>query len=331
MLADAPGFPGSAQQSPLEIEIGIESGIVVEAHSEWSDFDFDSDRDFEERDSRVRGGALLDRRPAGCPTVIVANLYRRSRSVRDLTTLSVAVALTIGAACAAADEAQIAVAANFTAPMKAIIAAFEQQSGHTVKASYGSTGKLYAQIKNGAPFEALLAADQKRPTLLEEEGAAEPGTRFTYAIGTLVLWSAEPGAVDDGPALLEAGDFNRLAIANPKLAPYGEASIETLEALGVKDAVEPKLVMGENIAQTYQFVDTGNAALGFVALSQVTQDGRIGKGSGWIVPGDLHAPIKQDAVTLKRGKDNPAVIGLLAFLKGEEAAAIIHDYGYGTE
>jgi molybdate transport system substrate-binding protein len=235
------------------------------------------------------------------------------------------------AGAAVAGEGQIAVAANFTAPMKQIIAAFEEQTGHSIKASYGSTGKLYAQIKNGAPFEALLAADQKRPTLLEEEDIALPGSRFTYAVGTLVLWSAEPDFVNDGPAVLQAGDFNKLSIANPKLAPYGEASIETLTALGVETALEPKLVMGENIAQTYQFVDTGNAQVGFVALSQVMRDGEISKGSGWIVPADMHRPIRQDAVILERGKDNPAIIELMDYLKGEKAGAIIHSFGYDTE
>lgn len=230
-----------------------------------------------------------------------------------------------------AAEAQIAVAANFTAPMKAIIDIFEEDTDHEVKASYGSTGKLYAQIKNGAPFEALLAADQKRPELLEEEGMGVLGSRFTYAIGTLVLWSADADKVEDGPALLESGDFNKLSIANPKLAPYGEASIETLEALDLKATLEPKFVMGENIAQAYQFVDTGNADIGFVALSQVMQDGEITKGSGWIVPGEMHSPIRQDAVILKSGSDNPAVTELIAYLQGEKAQAIIHDFGYETE
>lgn len=242
----------------------------------------------------------------------------------------IAVSLLASGSVSAA-EAQIAVAGNFAAPMKAIIANFKQDSGHTVKASYGSTGKLYAQIKNGAPFEALLAADQERPQRLEEEGLGVPGSRYTYSIGALVLWSADANKVEDGAALLESGDFNKLSIANPKLAPYGEAAIETLEALGLRAAVEPKLVMGENIAQTYQFVDTGNADIGFVALSQAMRDGEIIKGSGWIVPGEMHAPINQDALILNRGKDNPAVTELFAYLKGEKAEAIIHDFGYETE
>lgn len=230
-----------------------------------------------------------------------------------------------------AAEVQIAVAGNFTAPMKAIIASFEQDSGHTVKASYGSTGKLYAQIKNGAPFEALLAADQERPQLLEEQGLGVPGSRYTYSIGALVLWSTDANKVEDGAALLKSGDFNKLSIANPKLAPYGDASIETLDSLGLKADVEPKLVMGENIAQAYQFVDTGNADIGFVALSQVMEGGKLIKGSGWIVPGEMHAPISQDALIQNRGKDNPAVTELFVYLKGEKAEAIIHDFGYETE
>lgn len=243
-----------------------------------------------------------------------------------------ALVLALGAASEAdAEEALVAVAANFAAPMKAIIAAFEGETGHAVKASYGSTGKLYAQIKNGAPFQALLGADQRRPILLEDEGIAVTDSRFTYAIGALVLWSPDPDYVKDGPALLAAGGFNKLSVANPKLAPYGEASMQALETLGVKEALEPKLVMGENIAQTFQFVDTGNAEVGLVALSQVVQDGDIVKGSGWIVPGDLHEPIRQDAVILRKGKDNPAVTQLIAYLKGEAARAIIHDFGYATE
>lgn len=242
--------------------------------------------------------------------------------------LALAAGLLAAAGTASADEAQIAVAANFTAPMKAIIQQFEADTDHTVKASYGSTGKLYAQIKNGAPFEALLAADQKRPTLLEEEGVGVPGTRFTYAVGALVLWSAKPGVAEDGEALLKAGDFNKLAIANPKLAPYGAAAMETMDALGVKAALEPKLVMGENIAQTYQFVRTGNAALGFVALSQVMQDGELREGSAWIVPGKLHAPIRQDAIILKPGDGKPAVIEFMDYLKGDKAREIIRAFGY---
>ncbi|HBG95639.1 MAG TPA: molybdate ABC transporter substrate-binding protein [Chromatiaceae bacterium] len=250
--------------------------------------------------------------------------------MKSVVYLAVVSVLAATITVAAAGEAQIAVAANFSAPMKQIISAFEQQTGHLVRASYGSTGKLYAQIKNGAPFEALLAADRKRPMRLEQEGLVVPGTRFTYAIGTLLLWSAEPGLVEDGPALLKSGDFNRFAIANPKLAPYGEASIETLEALGLKETLQPKFVMGENIAQTYQFVDTGNARIGFVALAQVMRDGVIAEGSGWIVPSELHLPIRQDAVILTSGADNPVITELFAYLAGDEGQTIIRDFGYQT-
>ncbi|KAA6183059.1 molybdate ABC transporter substrate-binding protein [Thiohalocapsa marina] len=252
-------------------------------------------------------------------------------SIALLLALAAAVAAPGAAPSATAGEAQIAVAANFTAPMKRITALFEQDTGHSVRTSYGATGKFYAQIRNGAPFEALLAADQKRPERLEAEGVGVPGSRFTYAIGSLVLWSAKPGLVENDPSLLRTGNFNKLSVANPKLAPYGEAAMQTLSALRLRQALEPRLVMGENIAQTFQFVDTGNADLGFVALSQVMQDGRIAKGSGWIVPGDLHAPIRQDAVMLHRGRDNPAVIELIAYLQSEKAQAVIRDFGYQTE
>ena len=240
------------------------------------------------------------------------------------------VALTLLActAPALADEIQVAVAANFTAPMQQIAAAFQEETGHVVKASFGATGKLYAQIKNGAPFEVLLAADDKTPTKLVEEGAAVKDSQFTYAIGTLVLWSAKPDFVDDAGQVLKTGDFNKVAIANPKLAPYGVASIETLTALGLLDAIEPKFVMGQSISQTFQFVDTGNAELGFVALSQVMEDGKIKKGSAWVVPGKFHEPIRQDAVILNNGKDKPAAAALMDFLKGEKAQAVITSFGY---
>jgi molybdate transport system substrate-binding protein len=244
--------------------------------------------------------------------------------------LKLTVALALVAAAASADEAVIAVAANFTAPMKQIAAAFRQETGSKVIASFGSTGKLYAQIRNGAPFEALLAADDKTPKKLEKEGMAVPTSRFTYAIGKLVLWSARYDLVDDKGRVLEHGDFDKLAIADPKLAPYGVAAIETLSALRLKKALEPKLVVGENIAQAFQFVDSGNADLGFVALSQIMRDGKVTTGSAWIVPAGLHAPIRQDAVVLQKGKSSPAVAALMKYLKGEEVRAIIQSFGYGT-
>lgn len=235
---------------------------------------------------------------------------------------------TLAPGWAQADTIQVAVAANFTAPMKEIITAFEQQTGHVVKAAYGSTGKFYAQISNGAPFEALLAADETTPVKLVEDGLAFDDSRFTYAVGSLVLWSSTEGFVDPEGKVLAAGDFNKLSIANPKVAPYGAAAIEVLNGLGLLAQIEPKFVTGENIAQTYQFVGTGNAELGFVALSQVMKDGEITAGSAWIVPGELHTPIRQDAVILNPGKDKAAVADLLDYLKGDQAQSIIRSFGY---
>ena len=248
--------------------------------------------------------------------------------MKSLVRLSLVLTLVSVAAGVSADEVQVAVAANFTAPMKQIAAAFEKETGHVVNASFASTGKLYAQIKNGAPFEALLAADDKTPTKIEEEGLGVVGTRFTYAVGTLVLWSADPHLIDDQGKMLAQGDFTKLAIANPKLAPYGAAAIETLKALGLLEPLESKFVEGENIAQAYQFVRTGNAALGFVALSQVMKGGELSEGSAWIVPGKLHAPIRQDAIILKPGDGKPAVIEFMDYLKGDKAREIIRAFGY---
>ncbi len=230
---------------------------------------------------------------------------------------------------ARADQVQVAVAANFTAPAKLIAEAFEQETGHRALLAFGSTGKFYSQIKNGAPFEALLAADDKTPAKLAEEGLAFPDSRFTYALGKLVLWSQSPGVVDDQGAVLRQGGFEHLSVANPKLAPYGAAAVAVLAALKLTDVLEPKLVWAESIAQAYQFVATGNAELGFVALSQVMQDGKIAEGSAWIVPEGLYPPIRQDAVLLGKGKDNPAAIAWLDYLKGEQARAVIRSFGYG--
>lgn len=232
------------------------------------------------------------------------------------------------ASLAHADEVQVAVAANFSAPMKAIAAQFEKDTGHKVLASFGATGKFYAQIQNGAPFEILLAADDETPARLEKDGAAVPGTRFTYAIGKLVLWSAQPGQVDANGEVLEKGDFTHLAIANPKLAPYGAAAVEVLRKRKRYGALEPKLVQGENIAQAHQFVVSGAAPLGFVAMSQVYEGGRLKSGSAWVVPAALHAPIRQDALVLARGKGKRAVDAFLTYLKGDKAKAVIRSYGY---
>lgn len=233
-------------------------------------------------------------------------------------------------ACGAAQahDVQVAVAANFTAPMQKIAAAFEQDTGHKAVLAFGATGKFYAQIVNGAPFEVLLAADDATPAKLEAEHRAVPGTRFTYATGKLVLWSAQDGYVDGQGHVLKTGDFAHLAIANPKTAPYGAAAVETLHKLHVYERVQGRLVQGENIAQAYQFVATGNAPLGFVALSQVWRDGQFTSGSGWIVPASLHAPIRQDAVILAKGAANPAAKALADYLKSDKAKDVIRSYGY---
>jgi molybdate transport system substrate-binding protein len=237
------------------------------------------------------------------------------------------IALAFGTA-AQADEVSVAVAANFTAPMQKIAVDFEKDTGHKVLASFGATGKFYAQIKNGAPFEVLLTADEETPLKLEAEGAAVAGSHFTYAIGRLVLWSAKPGFVDDKGEVLKKANFAHLSLANPKTAPYGAAGLEVMKKLGVLDAIQPKIVQGENIAQAYQFVATGNAELGFVALSQVFKDGKVAEGSAWIIPASLHAPIRQDAVLLDKGKAKPGAEALMKYLKGDKARAVIKSYGY---
>jgi len=237
-------------------------------------------------------------------------------------------ALYAASSAASAAEVSVAVASNFTAPMQKIARAFELDTGHKAMLAFGATGGFYAQIKNGAPFQILLAADNETPARLEKEGLGVAGTRFTYAIGKLVLWSKQPSLVDDKGDVLRKGGFDKLAMANPKLAPYGAAAIETLTKLGWLKQLKPKLVEGSNIGQTYQFVASENAALGFVALSQVFSDGRITEGSAWIVPASFHAPIQQDAVLLNTGKDNTAATALLNYLKTEKAQAIIRAYGY---
>ncbi|MDR2154974.1 MAG: molybdate ABC transporter substrate-binding protein [Burkholderiaceae bacterium] len=228
---------------------------------------------------------------------------------------------------ASADQVRVAVAANFSAPAKALATLLEQSTEHTALLSFGATGMLYAQIKHGAPFDVLLAADAERPARLEAEGEAAPGTRLTYAIGQLALWSARPGLVDDQGEVLKGGGFDKLAIANPKTAPYGAAAMQTLERLGLRAALQPKLVTGESIGQTYHFIATGNAELGFIALSQVEP----GRGSLWVVPEHLHAPIRQDAVTLKRARDNPAAKAWMALLRSPRGQDLIRSHGFMTK
>jgi molybdate transport system substrate-binding protein len=229
---------------------------------------------------------------------------------------------------AQADEVQVAVAANFSAPIQAIAADFEKDTGHKLVTSFGATGQFYAQIKNGAPFEVFLSADDTTAEKLEQEGATVKGSRFTYAIGTLALWSAKDGYVDAQGDVLRKNAYQHLSIANPKAAPYGLAATQVLAKQGLHDKVKDKIVEGQNITQAFQFVSTGNAELGFVALSQIYKDGKVTHGSAWIVPAELHDPIKQDAVILNKGKDNPAAKALVDYLKGPKAAAVIKSYGY---
>jgi molybdate transport system substrate-binding protein len=225
-------------------------------------------------------------------------------------------------------EVQVAVAANFTGPMEKIVPAFERATGHKAVVAYGTVGKFYAQIKNGAPFDVLISSDEETPRRLEQDDLAIAASRFTYAIGKLVLWSAQPGLIDKQGVVLKHGAFKYLAVANPKLAVYGAAAVEVMNKLGVYSALAPKLVLGENITQTYQFVVTGNAELGFVALSQIYKDGHYAAGSYWMVPPDLYPQLKQDAVLLKRGTENPAARALLDYLQNETVKGIIRSYGY---
>ena len=240
--------------------------------------------------------------------------------------LSLATLLLLASGPAAAGEVTVAVAANFTGAAKEIAEAFHDETGDDVRLSFGSTGRLYAQILHGAPFEVFLAADAERPARAIEEGFGVPDTAFTYALGALVLYSLDPDLVDGGgQVLFHPERFGKLAIANPGAAPYGKAAVETMQALGVYDRLEGQLVTGENITQAYQFVATGNASLGFVALSQVIDRK---DGSRFEVPERFHAPIAQDAVLLKAGANNSAASAFLSFLKGDVARKIVGNHGY---
>ena len=239
--------------------------------------------------------------------------------------------LTFAAAGARAGEVQVAVAANFAVPLEKIGANFTAATGHVLKVSAGPTGKFYSQIVAGAPFEVLIAADDETPRKLVAVGQAVAGSHFTYAIGRLVLWSAKPGFVDEQGAVLGAGRFEHVAIANPKVAPYGAAAMEVIKARGMGDALAPKLVTAESIAQVFQFVSTGNAELGFVALSQVAAPGKPVVGSYWLVPAGLYGQIRQDAVLLKAGAGNPAARALLDHLKSPAAQEVIRSFGYGID
>ncbi|WP_171020183.1 molybdate ABC transporter substrate-binding protein [Hydrogenophaga sp. 2FB] len=227
-----------------------------------------------------------------------------------------------------AAEAQVAVAANFAEPIKAVAAVLEKSTGHTLKITVGATGGLYAQIRNGAPFDVMLAADTRTPAQLETDGLAQPHSRFTYATGKLVLWSADAAKVDAQGAVLKGDGFRKLAIANPKTAPYGAAAVEVMNKLGLTAALTPKLVQGESIGQTYNFAHTGNAEIAFVAMSQVLDGGRLKSGSMWVVPQNLYAPIQQDAVLLKRAGNNEAAVALMKLLQSANIKTLIRSYGY---
>jgi molybdate transport system substrate-binding protein len=230
---------------------------------------------------------------------------------------------------ALADEVQVAVAANFAAAAQKIAAQFEHDTGHAVKLTLGATGKFYAQIEAGAPFDVLLAADQATPARLMAEGKALPATLRTYAIGRLVLWSADPALVDADGEVLKSGRWKHLSVADAKLAPYGQAASQTLAALKLTDAVQPRLVTAESIGQALQFVQSGNAELGFVALGQVQPpDGSRVPGSMWLVPDNLYAPIRQDAVVLAAGKASLAATQFVDYLASDKARVVIRAYGY---
>jgi molybdate transport system substrate-binding protein len=231
-----------------------------------------------------------------------------------------------------ADEVRVAVAANFTGAARELAPLFEKQTGHSVKLSFGSTGKLYTQIENGAPFDVFMAADTKRPERAVQKGLAVPDSQFIYARGRLVLWSTSPCLFEDGETYLRGATFDHLAIANPKTAPYGLAAQQVMQKLGVWDEIDmqDKLVRGDSIAQAFQFVATENADIGFVAMSQV-KAWKGDAGSSWEVPQELYEPIDQGAVLLKRGAENPAARAFMAFLSSAEASSVIEGFGYGVK
>jgi len=229
-----------------------------------------------------------------------------------------------------AEQVQVAVAANFVPPFKEIAVEFHKATGHSAQLSAGSSGKFYAQIKNGAPFEVFFSADDERPKLLEQEGLGVKGSRYTYAVGRLVLWSPDPQLVK-GEETLRGDSFKHLAMANPKTAPYGAAAMQAMMNLKVWDHLQSKIVQGENLGQTSGFIASGNAEVGFLALSQVLDPALKGKGSRWDVPTSLHDPIAQDAVLLVKGESNPAAKALLEFVRSPQGLQIIERYGYDVK
>lgn len=227
-----------------------------------------------------------------------------------------------------AGEVQVAVASNFSKPMTEIAALFREQTGHEAKLSFGSSGKFTAQIRYGAPFEVLLSADTDKPAVLIKNGLADPASVFTYAQGALALWSANPDYIKTDAAVLKDGEFRHIALASPELAPYGVAAEQVLQHLALTGPLKKRVVMGENISQAFQFVQTGNAELGFVAVSQIMQRGKVTSGSAWVIPPAYYQPIKQDAVLLKKGLENPVAAELLDFLRSETVNQVLQAYGY---
>ena len=243
--------------------------------------------------------------------------------------LGIVVSLMVGPV--RAETALISVASNFSGAFEELEQVFEMESGHLIETVFGSSGRFFAQINNGAPFHAFLSADQEKPDALQKAGLVVEESRFTYALGKLVLWSSQSNLVDSSGQVLKQNNFRRLAIANPRLAPYGIAAMEVLENLDLASGIQGKIIQGENIAQTYQFVSTGNVELGLVAFSQVYRQDRIVSGSSWIIPADLYNPVRQDAVLLRRGANNQAAIAFLKFIRSEAGRAIIESFGYQVE
>ncbi len=227
-----------------------------------------------------------------------------------------------------ADTTLVAVASNFSKPMTEIAKNFEKETGHTAKLSFASSGKFVSQIENDAPFEVFLSADENSPKKLEHDGFAVSGSEYIYAIGKLVLWSSADGFIDQQGAVLKNGKFQHIALADPKLAPYGAAAVDYLNRHHLLERLQPLMIMGENITQTHQLISTGNIELGFIALSQIIDNGKISNGSGWIIPNDEYKNIKQGVVLLKTGEKNPAAKALLNYLKSPSAKTIIQKYGY---
>lgn len=274
------------------------------------------------------------RNPICCSVVVIPETANTPEPVHRRYTLAglaflVSILLAGATSAAFAEKVHVAVATNFAVPMGKIALEFARNTGHQAVLSFGATGAVYAQISHGAPFEVFLAADQVTPQRLALEDRVVPGSTFTYAVGKLVLWSPKPELVDAEGKILFSDQFNRIAIANPDTAPYGKAAIEVLRKRDLLDHLKPKLVRGNNIAQAFQFVSSGNAEIGFIALSQVYDNGYITSGSVWMVPIDDYTPIRQDAVLLKVGANNAAATALMDFLRSDSAKTIIASYGYG--